>query len=258
MISPSVSQRFADARRMRRALLYVLIDPDRLHGAAFEDFVRAAGDAGVDGFLIGGSLAIRDDFAECVARAKQATALPVVIFPGGVHQICGAADAILFLSVVSGRNPEHLIGQHVVAAPLVRACRLEAVATAYMIVASDHVSTAEYMSGSKPLPREKPELAAAHAMAAELLGMQLVYLEAGSGASQTVPDAMISTVAGTVSLPVVVGGGIRTAAVAAEKVRAGASIIVVGNHFENPERVRELPEFADAVHDAQSGPAIWV
>ncbi len=245
-----ITGRWSAAARERRAQLLLLVDPDKSDPRTLQDFVRTAEVQGVDGFLVGGSLSLTAHLDACLAAMKSATMRPVVLFPGGVHQISGEADAILFLSVVSSRNPDLLIGQHVIAAPIVRALGLEAISTAYMLVASDVVSTAEYMSYSKPLPREKPELAVAHAMAAETIGMRLLYLEGGSGASESVPDALIAAVAGVVSLPLIVGGGIRTPEDAARKVRAGASLIVIGNHFEDHSQADQIGAFARAVHHA--------
>lgn len=247
-----VYARLLDARVRNAPQLWLLVDPDKAEPAALPGFAAAAERAGVDGFLVGGSLSLVPRFESCIAGLRAGCVLPVVIFPGGLHQISGAADALLFLSIVSGRNPDHLIGQHVLAAPVIRALGLEAIPTAYMIVSSDRVTTTEYMSYTKPLPREKPDIAAAHAMAAEMLGMRLVYLEAGSGAHETVPDAMVAAVAASVDVPLLVGGGIRTPEEAAAKVRAGADAIVVGNHFEDAKRHQDLERFAVAVHTART------
>ncbi len=241
-----------DARNEGRPQLYLLVDPDKADLSALPGFIADAEEAGVDGFLVGGSLALLPQFEETIRHMKIGATRPVVIFPGGVHQISGLADAILFLSIVSGRNPDQLIGQHVIAAPMVQELGLEAISTAYMIISSDTVTSTEYMSYSKPIPRQKPEIAAAHALAAEMLGMKLVYLEAGSGARQTVPPAMIRLVSAMVDIPVIVGGGIHSPELAAEKVEAGASIVIIGNHFEDAGNHAELRHFADAVHTART------
>ena len=250
--STTVYEWISEAHHKRRPLLLVLVDPDHLEEQELISFVQAADTATVDGFLIGGSLSMRHNFSEAVRAMKLATNKPVIIFPGGVHHIDAGADAILFLSIISSRNPDLLFGQHVIAAPLIRHLKLEALSTGYMIVASDLVTSTEYMSYSKPLPRHKPEIAAAHAMAAEFFGMKLLYLEAGSGAAQSVPDEMIRAVATQTDIPIIVGGGVRTPETAAEKVRAGASIVIVGNHFEHQAHVDQLRRFADAVHTARS------
>jgi phosphoglycerol geranylgeranyltransferase len=237
-----------EAHRRGEPLLCVLIDPDKTPRERIEGFVKTADRAGADCYFVGGSLSFMPDFNESLAAIKRATSRPVIIFPGGVHHISRDADAILFLSIVSGRNAEHLIGQHVIAAPVIRKINIEAISTAYMFVESGRVSTAEYISYTKPLPRHKPDLAVAHALAAELLGFKLLYLEAGSGALETVPDDMIAAVAACTDIPLVVGGGIRTPEIAAAKARAGASIVVIGNHFEDEFDENHVRAFADAVH----------
>jgi putative glycerol-1-phosphate prenyltransferase len=158
------------------------------------------------------------------------------------------ADAILFLSVISGRNAEHLIGKHVVASSLVKKANIEPISTGYILVESGKTTTAVYMSGSLPVPRNKPEIAAATALAGEYLGMKLIYLEAGSGAEQSVPNEMIKAVATECNIPIVVGGGIRNPNTAREKVENGASIIVTGNFFENENNWDLIKDFAQAVH----------
>jgi phosphoglycerol geranylgeranyltransferase len=253
MTKPSAVYRaLLSAYEAGRKQLFLLVDPDKVELASLPGFIAEAEQAGVDGFLVGGSLALLPQFEDAIRHMKIAATRPVVIFPGGVHQISGLADAILFLSIVSGRNAEQLIGQHVIAAPMVHELGLEAISTAYMIISSNSVTSTEFMSYSKPIPRQKPEIAAAHALAAEMLGMKLIYLEAGSGAEQTVPSEMIRMVSAMVDVPVIAGGGINSPELAAEKAAAGASIIVIGNHFEDERNRAQLKHFADAVH---AGPA---
>lgn len=236
------------AYQEKRTLLYVLIDPDKVDASALPDFILDADVSGVDGFFIGGSLSLVAKLDEWIRLIKQGTKKPVIIFPGGVHHISAYADAILFLSLISGRNADQLIGQHVIAAPIVKHMGLEAISTGYMLIESGRTTTAEYMSYSKPIPRNKPDIAVAHAMAAEYLGMKIVYLEAGSGADESVPDEMIARVAESIDIPIIVGGGIRTPQIARQKVRAGATVIVVGNHFEDSNNHIQLQSFAGAVH----------
>lgn len=247
----SVYDRIYTAYRENRPQFFLLIDPDKTAVEELPAFVADAQEDGVDGFFLGGSLAMLPHFEECLRAVKVTARVPVIIFPGGVHQISAEADAILFLSIISGRNPEQLIGQHVIAAPMIRELDLEAISVGYMIVSSDTVTTTEYMSYSKPIPREKPEIAAAHALAAEMLGFQTIYLEAGSGARQSVPVDMIRMVHALVDVPIIVGGGIRGPEVAAEKVAAGAAVVVVGNYFEENGHRTQLRAFADAVHNGR-------
>ncbi len=230
------------------AAYLILLDPDKLSNDKLTEFVKYCEVSGVDGFLVGGSLLIDGDFENFLKKVKSSTDLPVIIFPGEVNQVYQPADAILFLSVVSGRNPEHLIGKHILAAPMIKKKNIEPISTGYIIVESGSVTTAEYISGSKPIPRNKPEIAAATALASQYLGMKLIYLEAGSGASQSVPNEMINAVSNYCNIPIIVGGGIKTPQDAKEKVNNGANIIVTGNFFENENNWNLIKNFADAIH----------
>lgn len=230
------------------AAYLILIDPDKISGEKLSEFVKKCEASGVDGFLVGGSLMMNGNLSNTISVIKQNSSIPVVIFPGGISQVSANADAILFLSLVSGRNPEHLIGKQIMAAPVIKAYNLETIPTGYILVESGSVTTAEYISGSKPVPRRKPEIAVATALAAQYLGMKMIYLEGGSGAQLSVPNEMISMVSKNVDVPVIAGGGIRTATDARQKVESGASIIVTGNYFEDDENWDKIKEFADAVH----------
>lgn len=237
-----------DIRKQRGAGYIVLIDPDKL---SLEENVKLAAQAeqeDADVIFIGGSLLSTPIFDELVKQIKQAVRIPVIIFPGGVQQISRHADAILFMSVISGRNPDLLIGQHVMGAPIVKMLNLEAIPMGYMIIESGKITSAEFMSNTKPIPRDKPDIAVAHALAAEYLGMKLIYLEAGSGALHPVPDAMIQAIARMCSLPIIVGGGIRTPEIAKQKVAAGAAFVVTGNVLENSKRDGIIRYFAQAIH----------
>ncbi len=226
----------------------VLVDPDKIAADKLPAFTEQATASGVDIFLVGGSLIVDDSFERCIRTMKHHTNVPVVIFPGGVMQISKEADALLFLSIISGRNPEHLIGSQVLAAPIVKKIGLEAISTAYMIVESGRTTSAEFMSNTRPLPRHKPDIAVAHAMAAEILGFKLIYLEAGSGEEHSVPEEMIGAVAKYCSVPLIVGGGLRTPEDAHRKVKAGAKFIVTGTVLEKDGSAGMIKEFAAAIH----------
>lgn len=230
------------------AAFLILLDPDKIEGARLKEFIHHSVKAGVDAFLAGGSLLMNGDLKSFILSVKEITNVPVIIFPGALNQIHPEADALLYLSVISGRNPEHLIGKHVLAAPLIKRCGIEPISTGYMLIESGTRTTAEYMSGSQPIPRNKPEIAAATALAAEYMGMKFIYLEAGSGAELSVPVKMIKIVSSAVSVPVIVGGGIRTPQAASQIVEAGAKIVVVGNHLEDENNWDLVSGFADAVH----------
>lgn len=233
------------------AAYLILLDPDKLAEHKLTRFLKHCEKSGVDGFLVGGSLMVNGDFESFVEKVKINTNLPSIIFPGSITQVSSFADAILFLSVVSGRNPEHLIGKHVLAAQSIKKSGIEPISTAYILVESGTTTTAIYMSGSLPIPRNKPEIAAATALASEYLGMKLIYLEAGSGADNSVPNEMVKAVSNQCTIPVVVGGGIRTPKTAREKVENGASIIVTGNYFEDENNWDLIKDFASAVHFKQ-------
>jgi phosphoglycerol geranylgeranyltransferase len=243
-------ERMMKIRKERGAGYIVLVDPDKMDARSLPQFMRSATDAGVDAFFIGGSLLLSNEFEAAVQAMKQHTTQPVVIFPGSLFQITPSADAILYIVLVSGRNPENLIGAHVIASPIIKRMKLEAISTAYMLIEGGTVTSAEFMSNTRPIPRAKPDIAAAHAIAAEMMGMKMIYLEAGSGALQSVPEEMVRAVASHVSLPLIVGGGIRTPDEARAKVKAGASFIVTGTVVEESSRTSLIKEFADAIHGA--------
>ncbi len=234
--------------KTKGAAYFILIDPDKLPLENIEQFVKFCEKADVDGFLIGGSLMINGDINKTLLEIKKHTDIPLIIFPGSINQISKNADAILFLSLISGRNAEDLIGKHVQAAPLIHAHNLEAISTGYVLVESGKTTTAEYISGSKPIPRNKPEIAVATALAGQYIGMKCIYLEAGSGADLSVPTEMVKAVSEKINIPLIVGGGIRTPNLAREKVLAGANIIITGNFFENEENWHLIEEFASAIH----------
>ena len=231
-----------------KACFAILIDPDNLNNDQFPDYLNKCEENGVDLVFIGGSLMLDGLFDQKVKRIKSVTNVPLIIFPGGLNQISRFADAILFLSLISGRNPEYLIGSQVVAAPTIKKFNIEAISTAYMLIESGQTTSAEFMSGTKPIPRNKTDIGIAHAMAAELLGFKLIYLEAGSGADTSVPKEMINGIASSVNIPIIVGGGIKSPEIAYEKVTAGAKIVVIGNHFETEKHHNLIFEFAEAIH----------
>jgi phosphoglycerol geranylgeranyltransferase len=237
-------------KNQRKKTFALLIDPDKISKTEIPLFLDTCIKGNVDIILIGGSLMINSEFDQKIQGIKDlAKDLPVVIFPGGLNQISKYADAILYLSLISGRNAEYLIGNQVIAAPIIKHLNLEAIATAYLLIESGQKTSVEFMSGTSPIPRDKTDIAVAHAMAAELLGFKLLYLEAGSGAKKSVPELMIKTVCQSVKIPVMVGGGIKSPEVANDKMKAGADIIVVGNHFEKTANNNLIKEFAKAIHD---------
>jgi len=218
----------------------LLIDPDKHNDQSLAELIQLVNSYPVDYLLIGGSLVSGHPDRQ-IALIKAGCHLPVFLFPGSLLQIAGNADAIFLLSLISGRNSEFLVGNHVVAAPFLRSSGLGILPVGYILVENGHTSSVEYMSNTKPLPADKPDIAVATAMAGEMLGMKLIYLEGGSGAEQPIRSEIISQVKKNISIPLIVGGGIRTQADAIAVYEAGADIIVVGNALENNmERIREL------------------
>lgn len=243
-----VYARLKDGIDAGRAQYLVLLDPDRLSPMENAGLAAAAAEAGVDALLVGGSLSLGAACGECMAAVREAASLPVIIFPGNVGFVAAEADAILFLSLLSGRNPQFLIGEHVVAAPRIRSMGLEVIPTGYMLVDGGRMTSVEFMSGTRPLPRDKPDIAMAHALAAQYLGMRIAFFDAGSGAEHSVPAEMVSAVTEYVDVPVMVGGGIRDPETASRLVRSGAGLIVTGDVIERTGDVGLLSAFAEAVH----------
>jgi phosphoglycerol geranylgeranyltransferase len=228
------------------AAYVVLIDPDRKNEDSLESRVDSANQSGVDALFVGGSLMMDGKCTERVKQIKQASDIPVIFFPGGVGQLNSYYDAMLFMSVISGRNPHYLIGEQVIAAPMVKDLGIETIPTGYMLMDGGAGSTVEFMSGTRPIPMNRPDIAVAHALAGQYLGMKLIYLEAGSGAKESVSASVIEAVTHNLDIPVIVGGGIRNGQIASEKVKAGASIIVTGTVIE--ENSNLMSEITDAVH----------
>ncbi len=247
MKSKSVFDEITAKAKAKIASYWVLLDPDDFTPKQGAKIAKQAQDAGVDALLIGGSLINTHEFDAFVASVKKAVTVPVILFPGDATQLSRHADAVLFLSLISGRNPVNLISEHVKAAPVIKNMGIEPIATAYMLVESGTVTSVEFMSNTRPLPAHKPKIAAAHALAAQYMGMKMVYLEAGSGAKTTVPDEMISIVKAQVQIPVIVGGGIRDAQTAQKKLESGADIIVTGNLLQSQNGVAIMKEIASVV-----------
>ena len=233
-------------KEQRKKSFAVLIDPDKVNETDMEQYIMLGVEASVDYFLVGGSLVVSSYLDECVQAIKKNCDIPVILFPGSPSQVSPFADALLYLSLISGRNPELLIGQHVVSAPLVKKSGLEIMSTGYMVVDGGAPTTVSYISNAAPLPADKNEIAMCTAMAGEMLGMKLIYMDAGSGARQAITETMISKVASCISVPLIVGGGITTAEKAYLNCKAGADVIVVGNAIEKDASL--IKEISTAVH----------
>lgn len=226
----------------------VLIDPDKPTDEQVIEIVEKSKKVGVDFFFVGGSLLLTDSLDHCIKLIKKHCDIPVLIFPGDSLQISKWCDGFLLLSLISGRNSEMLIGRHVVAAPYLKLYGNEIIPTGYMLIDGGRQTSVSYMSNTTPIPHDKDAIAMCTALAGEMLGLKIIYMDAGSGAVNPISNEMINKVKNTISVPLIVGGGIRTPEKAAECARAGADIIVVGNALE--KSIENLQEFADAVHNS--------
>ncbi len=247
----TVYQRLLEARNRRGGGFLLLIDPDRTPQTDYLYLAEAAAESGVDAVLVGTSFLMAGHFSSAVRAIKGVTNVPVIIFPGSFTQITDQADAILYTSLISGRNPQYLIEEQVKGAPFIKLAGLEAIPTGYMLVESGPLTSVQFISGSLPMPRSKPDIACAHALAAQYLGMKLAYLEAGSGAQEAVPVEMVEAVTATVDIPVLVGGGLHRPEDCARRVAAGASFIVMGTRLEKDRRLSYLRELTAASHPGE-------
>lgn len=236
----TLQQRHKDGKKS----IAVLVDPDKAEDPArLLHLINLASENCVDCFFVGGSLVTSASLSEVVKRIKENVTIPVVLFPGNAIQVEATADAILFLSLISGRNPELLIGQHVVAAPILKNTRLEVIPTGYMLINSGKITSVAYISNTMPIPDDKYSVAASTAMAGQMLGMQTIYMDAGSGAEKEISARMIASVRKAVSVPLIAGGGINSARKAINALEAGADMIVIGNALEkDPDLLTEVSE----------------
>jgi phosphoglycerol geranylgeranyltransferase len=238
--------KWVDRKSIGQKSFAVLVDPDKTSSDQVPELIARAEAARVDYLLVGGSLVVSTHLDALVRQIKSISSIPVILFPGSPSQLTPAADALLYLSLISGRNPELLIGQHVISAPQVRQSGLEVISTGYMVIDGGAPTTVSYISNANPLPANKTEIAVCTALAGEMLGMKLIYMDAGSGAPNPVPGKLIEAVAKHIQIPLIVGGGITNPDKAIEQCRAGADIIVVGNAIEkDPDLIRSISE---AIH----------
>lgn len=242
----NVYQSLVERKQSGQKSFAVLIDPDKVTSSTLSPLVQTANQAGVDYFFVGGSLVISDHLDDCIQQIKTTSSIPVILFPGSPSQLSRYADALLYLSLISGRNPELLIGQHVISAPFVKKSGLEIIPTGYMVIDGGAPTTVSYISGAAPIPADKADIALCTAMAGEMLGKKLIYMDAGSGAKKPISEEMIALVAKSIEVPLVIGGGIRDAEKAYRNCKAGADVIVVGNAIEKEPLL--LGEMAAAIH----------
>ncbi len=242
---------FLEAKQRKQKRFAVLIDPDKMRLDNMDKVLDLAFRAKVDYFFVGGSLVVNDMMDYCLDAIREAApSVPTILFPGSPQQINDKADSILFLSLISGRNADLLIGQHVLSAQRLKNSPLEVIPTGYILIDGGIQTTASYISGTTPIPAHKDEIAYCTALAGQLLGLKAIYMDAGSGAKTPISEKMIATVSQSIDIPLIVGGGMRTPESAAANARAGADIIVVGNAIEKDPSL--MIEIADAIHCIKS------
>ena len=241
----SFYDKLADRSKKQFALL---VDPDKQDDKSLAILMEHINQYPPDILLVGGSILFKP-IDLTITSLKLGTKLPVFLFPGNVMQLSDRADGILFLSLISGRNPEFLIGNHVLAAPNLSRSGIEVIPTGYLLIENGRSTTVEYVSNTRPIPAGKSELAIATSMAGEMLGMKSIYLEAGSGAEHCVEADMISAIRKKISLPLIVGGGITSAGLAEEVYAAGADMVVVGTAIEkDPSLVKTFSTLRDRIN----------
>lgn len=236
-------------RESKKKIFAVLIDPEKSSGRNFAAVVAALKVANPDFIFIGGSQLVRstDSLIEIL---KEELDSEIIVFPGDASQFSPYADAMLFLSLLSGRNPDYLIGQHIKSSVEIKNSDIEVIPTAYLLIDGGKVSSVEYISNTRAIPRDKKDIVVSTVIAGELLGMKLTYLEAGSGASVPVPASLISYVRERTESPLIIGGGISSLTDLSAAYEAGADIVVVGNNFENhPERIIEYVKWVQQYND---------
>lgn len=236
-----IKEKWISAKQAGKKSLAVLVDPDGTKLGNFENTLHRANECGVDYFFVGGSLLLDDKLNDCIVQIKSNSNIPIVLFPGNGFQIHHKANALLLLSLISGRNAEYLIGKQVESALRLHDSGLEILATAYLLIDGGNSNSAAYLSQTLPIPADKTELALATSLAAQQLNFECLYLEAGSGAKKSVSKEMISEISSHLSMPILVGGGLRDAESVYEKLKHGADIAVVGNILEqHPEHIKEM------------------
>lgn len=237
------------AQEASKKLFAVLIDPDKVSLSEVESLIGQSITAKVDVFLVGGSLVTDDSLEQLVKFIKKNCSIPVILFPGSPLQLTRYADALLFLSLISGRNADFLIGQHVTAAPMIKSLDLEVIPTGYMLIDGGKATTASYISNTNPIPHNKPAIACCTALAGSYLGLKMIYMDTGSGAESHVSLNMVKAVRETIDLPLIIGGGIREPETAYNICKAGADMIVVGTAIEKDSSI--IFELSEAIHSAK-------
>ena len=242
----SIFQNLIEIIEEKGSAYIVLIDPDKKNSNNIENIVEKGNKSNVDAFFVGGSLIMDSKYESRVKSIKNNSDIPVILFPGGVNQINAYFDAMLFMSMISGRNPQYLIGEQVISAPIIKDLGIETISTGYILIDGGVQSMVQVMSDTNPISMDRPDAIIAHALAAQYLGMKMIYLEAGSGATKSIDNNIIKSVSEIINIPLIIGGGLRDPEIVSAKVNSGASIIVTGTITEEDSSV--MKEIASATH----------
>ena len=243
----NIYKKITQSKKNGKKLFAILIDPDKQDTKDLLKIIEKCNSTKVDMFFVGGSLLTNDYLKNCITTIKNNSKIPVVLFPGNAMQVDEQADAILFLSLISGRNAEMLIGKQVITAPILKKSSLEVIPTGYMLIDSGKQTTVSYMSNTTPIPHDKEQVAKCTALAGEMLGLKMIFMDGGSGALNPISTKMIRSVSKIIDVPLVIGGGINSGKKAIENCKAGADIIVVGNAIEKNERL--INEIATSIQE---------
>ncbi len=247
MVSNSLYLQLLAQRVSKKKCFALLLDPDKITFAGLDIWIDLANQAAVDYIFIGGSLMINNQLDLLIKTIRQNSAIPIILFPGSSRQLSYQADALLFLSLISGRNADLLIGKHVETAPFIKMSNLEVLSTGYMLIDGGVATSVSYMSNTNPIPADKNDIAVCTALAGEMLGLKLIYMDAGSGAKNPISAEMITAVSQNIQIPLIIGGGISTATAASQAAKAGADIVVVGNAIEKKPTL--ILEIAQILHN---------
>ena len=237
-----------EIRISRGAVAIALIDPDIKNDTMLESMIDLINKSDFDAIFVGGSLISDNQFENRISVIKSNTDLPVIIFPGSSSQLSEEADALLFLSLISGRNPQYLIGEHVKSAPIINKINLETIPTAYILLDGGTRSSVEIISNTTPLPMNKQDIIIAHALAGQYLGNKLIFLESGSGSENHATVDVVLNLSKVINIPIIVGGGVHTQESASKLVNSGAQYIVTGTQIEKKPNINQLLNYTKAIH----------
>lgn len=241
-----IYQNILESKKKNEKLFSILIDPDKQNQDELSQTIDKANLAKVDYFFVGGSLLTNDSLDSCLNTLKSKSDIPIILFPGNAMQVSNKADGILFLSLISGRNAEMLIGKQVITAPILKKSNIEVLPTGYILIDSGNPTTVSYMSNTNPIPHDKDDVAVCTSIAGELLGLKIIFMDGGSGAKHPISKEMIAAVNKSINIPLIIGGGIHNTKKVVENCKAGADVIVVGNAIEKENDL--IKEMANAVH----------